>query len=222
MSLVKNLRGLLSQAFLSLPILLTAWSLFLGCTQGNVGLLVLALGLVFVVPLSTFLLNTLIEFVGSSFEPFLTVPNKDICNLVPGAADYTVANLWVAPSYWMAHVTFFFAFLISSGAYIFVMPAEENAPKEKVERRKSQAILSLVLSSIAFIVLVLMRKYITGCETWAGIVVALLSMSGAGYGWYLFARQCSARDADIFGIIQKILPASAHEEPPMTCVYTGK
>jgi hypothetical protein len=219
--MVKNLRGVLSQAFLSLPLILIGWSLFLGCTQGNIGLLVLAMGLIFVVPVATFLLNTLAEFVGYNFEEFLTVPNKDFCNIVPGSADYTIGNLWVTPSYWMANVTFFFAFLISSASYIYTMPSEPKAAKEKVERRKSQAILALALSSIAYVTFVLMRKFLVGCETWTGILVALASMSGLGYSWYLFARQCSARDSDIFGIIQKILPVTAEEPPPMTCVYTG-
>lgn len=222
MSLVKNLRSLLSQAFLSLPLILTGWALFIGCTQGNIGLLVLSLGLVLVVPLVTFLLNTLVEFFGYDFKDYFTVANKDICNIVPGEADYTMGQLWVSPSYWMANIIFFFSFLISSGVFVYTMKSETNADKEKVERRKSQALLSVILSSLTLIAIIVMRKTLVGCETWAGILIAFISMSLLGYSWYLFARQCSARDSDIFGIIQKILPPSAEEPPPMTCVYTGK
>jgi hypothetical protein len=42
-----------------------------------------------------------------------------------------------------------------------------------------------------------------------------------GQGWFEFAKACSARDSDVFGIVQGILPPSATEEPPMTCVFTG-
>jgi hypothetical protein len=281
MSFVKNLRGALQQSFLSLPLILSGWSLFMGVTQGNIGLLVLSLGQVFAVPLLTVLSNTLMEqivkrplvlsiviliafasyfaipseedvenigntemrslpviptawavagvlglinhFMGAD-QPgknWFTVPNGDVCNIVPGKTDFTIPSLWVAPSHWMAQVVFFFSFLISSAGFIYGKPAEENADKEKVARRKAQSLTSLILTSVSLVALVGIRKTFVGCETWAGIATAFLTMGTVGYGWYFLARLCSARDADIFGIVQKILPPSARDPPPMTCVYTG-
>lgn len=282
MSYVKNLRAVLQQSFLSLPLILSSWSLFMGVTQGNIGLLVLSLGQIFVVPLATLLSNTLIEqivkrplvlsilviitiasyfvipsaeeaqeigenmdvrslpviptawataglialvnhFMGGA-EPgknWFTVLNADVCNIVPGKVDATIPSLWVAPSYWMAQIVFFFSFLISSASFIYTKKPEDNAEKEKVERRQAQALTSLILSAGALLAFVGLRKTFVGCETWAGIAVAFLTMGTVGYGWYFLARACSARDADIFGIVQKILPPSARDPPPMTCVYTG-
>jgi hypothetical protein len=59
-----------------------------------------------------------------------------------------------------------------------------------------------------------------GCERVAGLVVGIIAFGSLGAGWYQLARECSARDSDIFGIVQGILPPEAFDPPPMTCVYT--
>lgn len=229
MSFLKNLRGMIQQSFLSLPLLLTGWSLFLGSMQGNIGLLVLFLGQLTIVPLSCLVSNTLFEFLfkkldthPSTLLPLIQVNNADVCNLVPGRTDYGLPFLSVAPSYWMAQIVFFASFLLSNASYIYTMEPAANADAEKVERRKTQALLSIILTSVFAVALILGRKFLVGCETWLGIVIALLVSAPLGFGWYQLARECSARDADIFGIVQKILPDEAQQPPPMTCVYTGK
>jgi hypothetical protein len=102
------------------------------------------------------------------------------------------------------------------------MEPSAKADPEKVSARKTQALLSIIITSVFTVVAILGRKFLVGCETWIGILVALLVIPPVGYGWYRLARECSARDSDIFGIVQKILPDEAQEPPPTTCVYTGK
>lgn len=225
MSFAKNLRLLIQQSFLSLPLLLIGWSLFLGALQGNIGLLVLFLGHLTVVPLTGLMSNTLFEFIFKKLDsPLLSLiqtNNSDVCSLVPGRTDFGTAFMSVAPSLWMSHIVFFFSFLLSNAVSIYTMEPAGNADPEKVERRKSQALMSIILSSILVVVLIFLRKFLVGCETWLGIVIALLFMVPLGYGWYQLARQCSAKDSDIFGIVQKILPDVAQQPPPTTCVYTG-
>ncbi len=228
MSFVKNLRIMIQQSFLSLPLLLIGWSLFLGSVQGNIGLLVLFLGHLTVVPLTALFSNTLLEFLFKKLEggsrnllDYIQVDNSDICSLVPGKTDYGVPFLGVAPSLWMSHIVFFFSFLLSNAIALYTMKPAENADAEKVERRKSQALLSIILTSVLAVVLIVLRKGLVGCETWVGILVAIGLLGPLGYGWYMLARECSAKDSDIFGIIQSILPDSAQQPPPMTCVYTG-
>lgn len=228
MSFAKNLRLMIQQSFLSLPLLLIGWSLFLGSLQGNIGLLVLFLGHLTVVPLAGLISNTLLEFLFKklSSDRFLLnliqVGNSDVCNLVPGSTDFAIPFLPVAPSLWMSHIIFFFSFLLSNAYSIYFMKPADNADPEKVERRKTQVLISIILSTVIAFVLILMRKLLVGCETWLGMAVAFLTMVPLGYGWYSFARECSARDSDIFGIVQKVLPDSAKQPPPTTCVYTGK
>ena len=228
MSFAKNLRILIQQSFLSLPLLFIGWSLFLGSLQGNIGLLVLFLGHLTAVPLTSLLSNTLFEFVfkkmdsgTGSLMTYIQTSNADVCNLVPGKTEYANPFLGVAPSLWMSHIIFFFSFLLTNGYFVYQMKAAESADAEKVERRKTQALLSMILTGSLLIVLILLRKFLVGCETWTGILIALLTMAPLGIGWYQLAKECSARDSDIFGIVQKVLPASAQEPPPTTCVYTG-
>jgi hypothetical protein len=227
MSFTKNLRILIQQSFLSLPLLFIGWSLFLGGLQGNIGLLVLFLGQLTVVPLATTLSNVFLEFLVKKIDgslgtmSYIQTHNVDVCNLIPGSTDYTTPFVGVAPSYWMAHIVFFFSFLLSNAYSVYMMKAPENADQEKVDRRKSQALLSILLSTVLFFVFVLMRKFLVGCETWTGIFVSLVLFAPIGFGWYMLARECSARDSDIFGIVQKVLPESAQQPPPTTCVYTG-
>lgn len=228
MSFAKNLRILIQQSFLSLPLLLIGWSLFLGSLQGNIGLLVLFLGHLTVVPLTTLLSNTLFEFIFKKMDTgtgsllsYIQAANTDVCNLVPGKTEYALPFLGVAPSLWMAHILFFFSFLLANGYSVYQMKPADTADPEKVERRKSQALLSMILTGVLLVVLILMRKFLVGCETWTGILVASVTIIPLAIGWYQLARECSARDSDIFGIVQKVLPASAQEPPPTTCVYTG-
>lgn len=230
MSFVKNLRIMIQQSFLSLPLLLIGWALFMGSLQGNIGLLVLFLGHLTAVPLTSLLSNTLFEFIGKKFGSdgpgsllsYFQVDTSDVCNLVPGKTDYGLPFLGAAPSLWMAHTVFFFAFLLSNAVTIYTMKPAENADPEKVERRKSQALLSIILTSVIAFVLILMRKLMVGCDTWVGLFIAFATMIPLAYGWYRLAKECSAKDSDIFGIIQQILPDEAQQPPPMTCVYTGK
>ena len=228
MSFFKNLRIMIQQSFLSLPLLLIGWSLFMGALQGNIGLLVLFLGHLFVVPTVCLLGNTLLEFLikkadspGSNLLSFIQVNNSDVCNLVPGKTDYGLPFIGVAPSLWMAHIVFFGSFLLSNGYAVYEMKPADNADPEKVERRKSQVLLSMALTSVILAILILLRKFLVGCETWTGIFLAFLWVSPIGFGWYQLAKECSARDSDIFGIVQKLLPEEAQQPPPVTCVYTG-
>jgi hypothetical protein len=198
----------------------------MGSLQGNIGLLVLFLGHMTVVPFTAILSNTVLEFLLKklnllSIFSLIQTNNSDVCNLVPGKTDFGIAFLSVAPSLWMAHMTFFFSFLLFNAYSIYTMKAADSADPEKVDNRKSQALLSMILSSVLFAVLILLRKFLVGCETWLGMLIALLVMTPLGYGWYKLARECSAKDSDIFGIVQKILPEEAKQPPPTTCVYTG-
>jgi hypothetical protein len=238
MSLVKDLRQMLMQSFLSLPLIIIGWIFFMGATQGNIAYMILSLGHMFVVPLLVLISNTVVEFLPKLYEsarvaagympsppsppsPFLTVPAADICTLLPGPADPSMPFVWVAPSYWMAHIIFFASFLVSNAITIYTMPAAEGADKEKVERRKTQVIISLALTALVFVSSIVGRYYFTKCETLLGITIGLVLFGGLGAGWYQLVRSCSAKDSDIFGIIQGIKPELMKDDPPMTCVYQG-
>lgn len=219
-SFAQTMRATLERSFIALPFLLFTWSLFVGATTGNIGLLVLALGQSTVVPLLTFGLNYIASKFGESWKPMFTIPKSATCNLLPTGFTNVNDREYVVPSYWLAQILFFFSFLISNASSVMNLEPSESAPAEKVERRKSQAQLVLIMAIFFLIVFLGLRFFIMGCEIALGLFIGTLVFGSVGYGWYRLAQECSARDSDIFGIVQGILPPSASDPPPMTCVYT--
>lgn len=217
---VQNIKGTLERSFLALPILLFGWAVFVGSTTGNIGLLVLALGQATVAPLSTWILHTIGSFFGDWGKANFTVPASATCNILPGGFVEAGQRQFAIPSYWLAQIYFFFGFLISNASSVLDMPAAPNASPEKVERRKSQAQLVLIMALFFLAVFVAIRVFVVGCETIPGVLFGGIIFYWIGRGWYQLARECSARDSDIFGIVQGILPPNASDAPPMTCVYT--
>lgn len=217
---VQNFRGMLERSFVALPVLLFGWSLFVGSTTGNIGLLVLALGQATVTPLATWILHTIAGFFGEWGLRNFTKPASSVCSILPGGFTDPNEPQFSIPSYWLAQIYFFFGFLISNAQAVLDMPAAPNAAAEKVERRKSQAQLVLIMAWVFLIVFVAVRVLVMGCETAPGVILGGIVFWWIGNGWYKLARECSARDSDIFGIVQGILPPAASDPPPMTCVYT--
>lgn len=216
---VQNTKGMLERSFVALPILLFGWALFVGSTTGNIGLLVLALGQATVTPLTTWLLHTIASFFGDFGKANFTVAASATCSILPGGFVEPGERQFSIPSYWLAQLYFFFGFLIANAQSVLNMPAAINAPEEKVERRKSQAQLVHIMAWIFLVVFVAVRVFVMGCETVPGVLLGGVIFYWLGQGWFQLARECSARDSDIFGIVQGILPPAAMEQPPMTCVY---
>jgi hypothetical protein len=216
----QNFKGMLERSFVALPILIFGWSLFVGSTTGNIGLLVLALGHASVAPLGAWILNTIGSFFGEWGKTNFTVRASSTCNILPVGFTDPNERVYALPSYWLAHIYFFFGFLISNARAVMDYPAAPNAPAEKVERRKSQAQLVYYMAWVFMFLFVGVRVMVMGCETMPGVILGGFAFWWLGNGWYQLARECSARDSDIFGIVQGILPPGASDPPPMTCVYT--
>jgi hypothetical protein len=220
MSLVTQIRGLFYSGFMSLPLVLVGIILFLAASLGNLGLLMLSFGQIVLVPLIVFVANMLHElfFQGS---PLFSVAASAHCNLVPSAPlAGSLGMVGVAPSYWSAQITFFFVFLMTNAMVLYNKPPTEGADPAKVANRKAQTLTAFLISFALFVALIVLRYTATGCETIAGTALGILIVAPIANGWYHLAALCGARDADVFGILQKILPQNMKDEPPMTCMYS--
>jgi hypothetical protein len=216
MSVVTQIRGLFYSGFMSLPLVLVGIILFLAANLGNLGLLMLSFGQIVVVPLVVFVVNIIHEAVFQG-SPLFNKAGNAMCNLVPTSP--VAAAIGVAPSYWSAQVTFFFVFLMTNAMVLYNKPPTEGADPAKVANRKAQTLMAFMISFVVFLVLIGLRQG-TGCETMAGTALGILIVAPIAYGWYKLAALCGAKDADVFGILQKILPQNMKDEPPMTCVYS--
>lgn len=217
MSFAEQLKGLFYGAFVSLPMVLIAIVGFLGVTLGNLGLIMLTVGHVILIPFLLFFINLFHEyfFPGS---PYFSMVSSDLSYLVPMAATPGV-TITAAPSYWIAHVTFFFTFLFTNALVMYLKDPSPSADPNKVENRKAQTMTAMLLTLIAFLAVMALRIFL-GNEPLVGALFGALLIVPVSYGWYELTRVCGARDADIFGILQKILPPNAKDDPPMTCVYS--
>jgi hypothetical protein len=60
--------------------------------------------------------------------------------------------------------------------------------------------MTMIILGIIYFLIATLRFTLTGCESLLGILFATVFFGFVGYGWYLFAEYCGARNADILGI----------------------
>lgn len=211
------MRMLLLLAFKSLPLLLIGYIGFLAIGLGNMGLFMLFIGHAVAVPT----LTELIHLATGNSASNLTTYNES-AQLVPikptdGTSFTGPAN--VVPSYWMAHIAFFFGYILMNAAMIYVAKPDKTASPNAVASRKSRAATLIATSVILLVTLSMLRISLTGNETFIGVTVAVLFLGFAGVGWYKLAEVCGARNSDIFGIVQQMLAQDSAASKPVTCVY---
>jgi len=227
MPVLATLRTSLLLAFKSLPLLLIGFIAFLAFGLGVTSLFILLTGQAILVPA----LTELLHFLSSDSPNVALLTSNDISQLLP-AGDSKTLPVNVFPSYWMAHMAFFFGYLLTNAVVMYTTPLDLNLVQgasseaakksinEKLAARKGKAYM-LILSTIGFFLLItFLRVIATGAETFAGILVATLVLGGAGAGWYFIAQSLGATTSDIFGIaMQMMTPDSAATKPKM-CVYS--
>lgn len=218
MSILGKIRMTLLLAFKSLPLLLIGFIGFLAIGLGNMGLFMLFIGHAVLVP-------TITEFIhmGTNGGQSMSTYNE-ISQLVPtipatGASYSGAVN--VMPSYWMAHISFFFGYILMNAVMLYTAKPDKRASAAAVASRKSRAATLIASSVILLVVLSVLRVGATGNETFAGVVIAIFALGFAGVGWYALAQVCGARNSDIFGIAQKMVSQDSANKP-MTCVYVPK
>jgi hypothetical protein len=221
--ILQSIRTTLLMAFRTLPLILVSFVGFLAMGLGNMGLFILFVGQVLIVPITTMLLQGITGMLlppsgvdGSAFF----VRSSNVGLIVPDSSfDSPFQN--VAPSFWMMHVLFFATYMVSNAIAILYLPVDSKLDPIIVSNRKSKA-KTIIAVIVGMTALVTILRFTTNTETPAGIMLAILAACGLGYGWYELAAMCGARAADVFGVMQQILPSSATADKPMTCVYAPK
>lgn len=227
MPILATIRSTLLLAFRYLPLLLISFIGFLGLGLGNMSLFMLFIGQAGVVPAITEFLHLLTN------KNYSLMSMNDISQLVPikpssGDSYATTANIY--PSYWMAHISFFFGYLIMNAITILTTETDlsiiksatsKDALGAKIQSRKDKA--SMLIGNLFFfyILISITRYYATGAEQVWGMLLALL-LFGVGLGWYKIAELCGATNSDIFGIAMQMMSVDTAQDKPKACVYTAK
>jgi hypothetical protein len=217
---ILSARATILMAFRTLPLILITFIGFLAAGLGNLGLFVLFIGQSVLIPIVTAFVHLFVAKVAGTNDNRFFINTSEKGVLVPGSV-YSAPRMNVAPSYWMIHVHFLLAYLFSNAAAVNALPEDSTIDPILLSNRKSKS--KMIMICTIFIAMALSAlKYQTNTETVYGIGISLGLGSILGYAWYKFAASCGARAADVFGIVQQVIPSSAKDDKPMTCVYAPK
>jgi hypothetical protein len=217
-----------------LPIVIGGTSLLYTVTTGSLAHMNLAVGMGLIIPLYTYLFQTIIAFVMNFFFPnsiFWKRASGDTCDLIPGMDKIATLEYYkkddvgggAVPSYWLTGVSFFLGYALSNGVDSLTTPAALGSNEVNNEKRNTHAIF-VIVATLIFAVLILITRfyYSRGCEgvSGMGIFLAILGALGAGglgKAAYDLSRACGARTSDLFGILSQILPVSSTAPAPIVC-----
>jgi len=218
---LQTVRTTILMAFRAFPLLMIGFIGFLAIGLGNVCLFVLFMGHTLVVPVVTSISQGLFDTYGENTERNLYhVPSSSLGLLVP-TSSFTTTSQNVAPSSWMAHSLFFLGYILANAVSLYRLPIDPAIDARLTENRRSKSRTIMVTTLFLAVVLSYLRLG-TKAETLRGIMAAFVVGGGFGYLWYQFAVICGASASDVLGMSQQILPSSAKEDAPMTCVYAPK
>lgn len=220
-----------------LPLIMALTSFMLTITTGSIAHCLLFFGLAFIIPAFTFGFRSFIQFVVNKLMPDkkdqLNRSIVDVCRVIPVPDSFkkveyytfgTQANTSVAPSFWITSVGFMFGYFISNGFDTLSVPMVQGGDPVGHEQRYTQATHILISTFIFFLLIILARFYYMGdCEgvglfgKTIGIVFGLASF-GLGGALYSLSKACGARSSDLFGVLSKLMPASAMSPTPTACI----
>jgi hypothetical protein len=222
-----SVRNTIIQAFMAFPYIMIWFIGFLAMGLGNLGLFILFIGHALVLPLVVLLVHALIAWkapptgVESPFFIQSQSEGKSKAYVVPSfiTSDRFIN---VSPSYWMAHTLFLFGYILGNAISILNLPIDPKVDKILIANRNTRA-TTVLTTTLFFTVLMIALRYITHTEKPYGRAIAVVVGGLGGFLWYLFAKTCGIRAADVFGIAQQVvIPSQAKDEKPMTCVYRAK
>jgi hypothetical protein len=214
-----------------LPIILTTTSLLFATTTGSIAHINLALGLGVLMPLYTYLAQTILGLIlGSQNTIYWTRASGDTCNIIQTAGkkplssyDITSSTVESVPSYWLMNVGFFIGFAFSNGVDTLMTPSVTTSDPRTTEQRNTQAGF-IMLSTLLFTIILLgvRLRYMNGCEGRGGIGIAIsavfcIGASLIGWGVYSMSKKCGARSSDLFGVLSQMIPASSASPNPIVC-----
>ena len=220
--------GLREYIFLSLkelPLIAMVAPIFLGISEGNINLLMFGLGNAILAPTAAGLTGWLLRWPLNWLNPSGSVWKMPASDVSPLLSETPIPSrplelVPVVPTYWMTITVFFFTYLLFNGASLYNEEPVEGADAERVNNRKSQALMAMILISVLGLVIIGAKISLQdGGQNVLGNLIAVLIGTLTSYGWFSFLKRCDiGRLEDVFGIQARILPESALSDAPVVCV----
>lgn len=231
-SFFEDIRTFLFGGISTFPLTIAGTFLLIGLMTANYAFLFFLVGFIIIVPISQVILNwgfsIILEKIGVS-STLYKIYEHDSCNLVlpfqyfesfstPRSRPDKLVS--VVPGLWTAMIIFFFSYLITNGVALY--RRDSGNPGEdpnKVGKRKSQAMTSVILTAFLGAIFIIFRYRLTGCDTLLGLAIALGVYGWMGYAWYLALSDVGEdRLSDLFGIANRLLDPTSTTNQPVACV----
>jgi hypothetical protein len=203
-------RSSILSGFRALPLILVSFIGFLAVGIGNMGLFMLFIGHILIIPI-IYITNTLCSKLPAPVH-------SRVGMLVPSATSTEIYDP-VHPSFWMAHILFFFGYLLMNAGILYGnQKGDAKIDAKFVNKRKSKA-RSILIFSIVLLGILIGLRMLTGAETQVGIAIAF-AFGALGVAWHTIVSACGVAMSDIFGISSQMGPSI--NPMPTTCVYSPK
>lgn len=198
--------------FAGLPLILVMFSGFMALSLLNVGFVTLFVCQIIIIPICVIFLHFFTDLI------FPLQKNSDLLQLVP--SEIYTKDINIVPSYWMAHVVFFFTYIFVNAYTIFQDNRSQVADDDvRKEHRKIRTFTIMITSAVILFLCICIRYLFMGeeVETLMGIFVALAAFVPLAYYAQHVAMLLGAQNGDILGIMHQIM-ASINSGNPTLCM----
>ena len=212
--------------FRSLPIAMFITLITLGSFQGNINLILFAIGLGIAAPLVAVVLNVLLEFLFKYADEkfkldssYWLIKNGASCTLFDTLPKNPLLEMNGVPTTWCVMTVFFFTYLFLNAYDIYTREIPNNADEIAVDARKKRCGMSMFFIIVLALLCIFARYSVTHCENGLGLTIGTGVGIFLSYLWYQMVRACGTGIFDdIFGITSRMLSPNANMANAQACV----
>jgi hypothetical protein len=231
-TIASDIKYFLLSGYQALPFVIGGTFSILGLYTAQLAMLFFLVGYLFIIPLLTLILNFGANIVIPSTwkqkdVPWLLSSDNDICNMlsIPNEPGQETMKTILTP--WLSMVTFFLGYIGMNAYSILQKPVEyplkadaatKKATDNKAMLRRSQATVGLIVTAVLAVFILIMRTFVTGCDSIVGGILSLGSIV-LGASWYvILSLGNDDRLSDLFGIANRLMTTSALNDAPYACL----
>jgi hypothetical protein len=226
-TIASDIKNFLLSGYQALPLVIGGTFTILGLYTAQFSMLFFLIGYLFLTPFLTLILNWGISIIvpwKQTDVPWLLGPDDEICNMLSIPTTGTLKTL-ISP--WLSMTAFFFGYM-GMNAYSILNKSIEYPPKadqatkkatdNKAMLRRSQATVGLIAIFILLLFVLIMRTFVTGCDSVMGGVLSSLFVVFGGIWYILLSIGNNDRLSDVFGIANRLMVTSALNDAPYACL----
>jgi hypothetical protein len=229
-TMASDIKYFLLSGYQALPFVIGGTFSILGLYTAQFSMLFFLLGYLIIIPFLTLILNfgaSMVIPFKQKDVPWLLSSDNDICNMlsIPSEAGEETMKTILTP--WLSMVAFFLGYIGMNAYSILQKPVEyplkadaatKKAMDNKAMLRRTQATVGLVVTAALAVFVLIMRTFVTGCDSIVGGILSLGSVA-LGASWYvILSLGNDDRLSDVFGIANRLMTTSALNDAPYACL----